>query len=60
MIIRINVRAHTIYKEVLEAMQQADEIEGVEGEDYIRLMQAISDEALGRLITCKQNMEVTS
>jgi len=48
-----------IYHDVLEAMQQADEMEGVEGQDYIMLMQAISDQALERARTCKENMEVT-
>jgi hypothetical protein len=45
-----------IYKNVLEAMQKADEIGGVEGLEYILLMEAISNVALERARTCKKNI----
>jgi hypothetical protein len=48
----MNNRALAIYKSVLEAMQDADEIEGVEGNDYLHLMRAIQDEANRRFDTC--------
>jgi hypothetical protein len=41
-------RKFEIYKNVLEAMQDAEEIEGVSGEDYLNLMQEIIDEATKR------------
>lgn len=48
----MNNRALAIYKSVLEAMQDADEIEGVEGDDYLKLMIAIRDEAMKRFDNC--------
>jgi hypothetical protein len=48
----MNNRALAIYKSVLEAMQDADEIGGVEGDDYLHLMRAIQDEANRRFDTC--------
>lgn len=39
-------------------MQDADEIEGVEGDDYLALMQAIQDEASRRFNTCLDNMVI--
>jgi hypothetical protein len=52
----MNNRALAIYKSVLEAMQDADEIEGVEGDDYINLMVGIAMEADRRMNTCIDNM----
>lgn len=51
-------RANQIYKNVLDAMQMADEIEGVEGQDYLDLMEAIRYEAVKRYNNCADNMEV--
>ena len=51
----MNNRALAIYKSVLEAMQDADEIEGVEGDDYLKLMIAIRDEAMKRFHNCVDN-----
>ena len=48
----MNNRALAIYKNVLEAMQDADEIEGVEGDDYLHLMRAIQNEANKRFDNC--------
>jgi hypothetical protein len=48
----MNNRALAIYKSVLEAMQDADEIEGVEGDDYLKLMTAIAEECMRRFDNC--------
>jgi len=48
----MNNRALAIYKNVLEAMQDADEIEGVEGDEYLDLMISIRDEAMKRFHNC--------
>lgn len=52
----MNKRAFDIYRNVVNAMQDADEIEGVEGDDYLELMQAIQDEASNRFNVCLDNM----
>jgi len=52
----MNNRALAIYKSVLEAMQDADEIEGIEGDDYIKLMTAIADETMKRFDNCIDTM----
>ena len=41
-------RAKQIYGNVEDAMQDAEEIEGVSGVDYLNLMQEIIDEATKR------------
>jgi len=51
----MNNRALAIYKSVLEAMQDADEIEGVEGDDYLKLMTAIAEECYRRFDNCIDN-----
>ena len=51
----MNNRALAIYKSVLEAMQDADEIEGVEGDDYLKLMTAIAEESMRRFDNCIDN-----
>jgi len=51
-------RKHEIYKNVMEAMQEAEEIEGVEGQDYLDLMEAIRYEAVKRYNNCADNMEI--
>lgn len=51
-------RAFDIYRNVVNAMQEADEIEGVEGDDYLELMQAIQDEASKRFNVCLDNMVI--
>jgi len=45
-------RVNEIFNDVLEAMQQAEERSGVEGVEYITLMQNIADEALSRIVAC--------
>ena len=50
-------RAEQIYKNVLNAMQDADEIEGVENpNEYLALMEAIRYEASKRFNNCVDNM----
>ena len=50
-------RANQIYKNVLDAMQMADEIEGVEDpEEYLDLMEKIRHEAVKRFNNCVDNM----
>lgn len=52
-------RANQIFKNVLEAMQEADEIEGVEDpQEYLTLMDDIRHEAVKRFMNCVDNMEV--
>lgn len=46
----LSPRANDILKGVLCAMQLAEEIEGVEGQDYINLMNEISKESSQRII----------
>jgi hypothetical protein len=41
-------RAKQIYGNVEDAMQDAEEMEGVSGVDYVRLMEEIMDEASKR------------
>ena len=45
---KLSNRAKQIYGNVEGAMQDAEEIEGVSGEDYLNLMQEIIDEATKR------------
>ena len=45
-------RADDIFKNVLNTMQDADEIEGVEGVDYMNLMDKIIEEAQKRKNNC--------
>ena len=52
-------RANQIYKNVLDAMQEAEEIEGVENTDeYLKLMLEIRHEAQKRFNNCVDSMEV--
>jgi len=46
----LSQRGNDILQGVLCAMQLAEEIEGVEGEDYINLMNEISKEASQRIV----------
>jgi hypothetical protein len=43
--------AQSIYRRTLEAMQDAEEIGGPEGQDYVDLMHRIAQEALTRAKT---------
>jgi DNA-binding ferritin-like protein (Dps family) len=45
---KLSDRAKQIYGNVEEAMQDAEELGGVSGEDYLNLMQEIIDEATKR------------
>lgn len=50
-------RAEQIYENVLKAMQDADEIEGVEDpREYIELMDKIRHEAVKRFNNCVDNI----
>ena len=49
-------RAGEIYKNVLNAMQDAEEIDGVEGIKYLRLMLEIQDEVQKRFNNCVLRM----
>ena len=52
-------KANQIYKNVLDAMQEAEEIEGVEDpQEYLNLMEAIRYEVVKRYNNCADNMEV--
>jgi len=52
-------KANQIYKNVIEAMQEAEEIEGVENtEEYLKLMLEIIHEAQKRFNNCVDAMEV--
>jgi len=52
-------KANQIFKNVLEAMQEAEEIEGVENTDeYLKLMLEIRHEAQKRFNNCVDAMEV--
>ena len=42
-------RSQEIYNDVFDAMQQAEEIDGVEGVEYVNLMSDIASEALHRM-----------
>lgn len=52
----MNKRAFQIYMNVMNAMQDADEIEGVEGNEYLELMVAIRDVAMNRFHNCIETM----
>ena len=49
-------RTFQIYMNVMNAMQDADEIEGVEGNEYLELMVAIRDVAMNRFNNCIETM----
>ncbi len=49
-------RGFEIYKKVLDAMQEAEEIDGVEGIKYLRLMLEIQDEVQKRFNNCVLRM----
>lgn len=49
-------RGFEIYKKVLDAMQEAEEIDGVEGVKYLRLMLEIQDEVQKRFNNCVLRM----
>ena len=54
-------KANQIYKNVLEAMQDADEIEGVEDpQEYLKLMDDIRHEATNRFNNCADHIAWTA
>ena len=53
-------RAEDIYKNVVETMQDAEELDGVEGFDYLWLMRRIRTEAQRRADVCADNIEWTA
>jgi len=54
--IMMNSRAFEIYENVINALQDADEIEGLEGEDYLNLMEAIRHASVKRFNNCMDTM----
>ena len=48
----MNYGARVIFNQVLSAMQDAEEIGGVEGDEYLDLMEAIRHEAVKRFNNC--------
>jgi hypothetical protein len=52
-------RSNEIYKNVFNAMQEADEIEGIEcPQEYLKLMDNIIHEATKRFNNCADNITV--
>lgn len=49
--------ADKIYKKVMEALQDAEDMGGPEGKDYIALMNRIIDECKKRISNCKEHMD---
>lgn len=49
-------RANEIYNNVLNAMQDAEELDGVDGDHYVFLMSSIAIEATKRMNNCISNM----
>lgn len=49
-----------IFENVFNAMQDAEEIWGVEGKEYLDLMERISNEAQGRIDTFKRAIGLTA
>lgn len=56
----MNKRAFQIYENVINALQDADEIEGLEGEDYLNLMEAIRFAVVKRYNNCADHMAWTA
>ena len=54
--IMMNSRAFEIYENVINALQDADEIEGLEGKDYLNLMEAIRHASVKRFNNCMDTM----
>ena len=49
-------RANEIYNNVLNAMQDAEELDGVDDDHYVFLMSSIAIEATKRMNNCISNM----
>jgi hypothetical protein len=56
----MNKRAFQIYENVINALQDADEIEGLEGEDYLNLMEAIRFAVVERYNNCADHIAWTA
>jgi hypothetical protein len=56
----MNKRAFQIYENVINALQDADEIEGLEGDDYLNLMEAIRFAVVKRYNNCADNIAWTA
>ena len=56
----MNKRAFQIYENVINALQDADEIEGLEGEDYLNLMEAIRFAVVKRYNNCADHIAWTA
>jgi len=54
---QLSERAKQIYGNVEDAMQDAEEMEGVSGVDYLNLMQEIIDEASKRKSNHERSMD---
>ena len=53
-------RSGYIFQNVLKAMQDAEELDGVEGQDYLDLMEAIRHEAVQRSNNCADHLAWTA
>ena len=56
----MNKRAFQIYENVINALQDADEIEGLEGKDYLNLMEAIRFAVVKRYNNCADHIAWTA
>lgn len=54
-VMMMNTSTKEIYEDVLNAMQSAEEMGGPEGEQYIKLMEAIVNEASSRIVVFRTN-----
>ena len=53
---RLSSTAREVFTEVLGAIQQAEEIGGPEGQDYLCLMEAVMEEATERRDYCRDHI----
>lgn len=53
---RMSATARVVFTDVLAAIQQAEEIGGPEGQDYLILMEAVMEEATERRDYCRDHI----
>lgn len=53
---RLSSTARVIFTDVLAGIQQAEEIGGPEGQDYLLLMEAVMEEATERRDYCRDHI----
>lgn len=51
-----SLRAGVILENVMDTIQQADELEGLEDSEYVRVMFYLSEQCSKRGLTCFNNM----